>query len=125
MMNTADRSLAFVDYALHRRFAFLRIEPAFETEAVQEHLLQHGVDAALLEVIVRRMTALNKEIREEKANLGHGFEVRHSCFVPQEGDEPDRQWYEDVVRTEVAPLLREYWFDRPEVANRHISALLS
>ena len=71
------------------------------------------------------MSVLNDEIRADKANLGHGFEIGHSYFVPQDGDEPDRQWYEEVVRTEIAPLLREYWFDRPDVADQHINSLLS
>jgi len=124
MMNTADRSLAFVDYALRRRFAFFHLEPAFSSEKFREYLLERGVDSELIDLIIERFKALNQEIRSDRANLGHGFEIGHSYFVPQEGDEPDREWYEEIIRTEIEPLLAEYWFDRPEIVSQRIAALL-
>jgi 5-methylcytosine-specific restriction protein B len=124
MMNTADRSLAMVDYALRRRFAFFTLQPAFENEAFGAHLLDAGVEEDLVRHIVDRLTALNDRIREDSKSLGAGFEIGHSYFVPTDGDEVlDRAWYRHVISTQVAPLLREYWFDRPEMISRLITDL--
>lgn len=126
MMNTADRSLAMVDYALRRRFVFIRLEPAFESEGFANALTEAGVPEALLGRIVERMTALNAAIRADTQNLGPGYEIGHSFFVPDaEGDEPGEGWYEDVIRYEIAPLLREYWPDQPRRAEEHIARLLA
>lgn len=112
MMNTADRSLAMVDYALRRRFAFVSITPAFGSEAFSEFLVKFQVDPEVVRLIDERMDALNTVIREDTKNLGPGFEVGHSYFVPT-GDEDslDLNWYREIIHTQVAPLLREYWFD--------------
>ncbi len=126
MMNTADRSLAMVDYALRRRFAFIRLEPAFGTDQFSDHLLEADVEEPLVNRIVDRLSALNREIREERKNLGPGFEIGHSFFCPREADEQlDESWYEGVVRREIEPLLREYWFDRPEHVDKLTRQLLA
>src|SRR5690606_36858450 len=116
MMNTADRSLAMVDYALRRRFAFVRLEPAFGSESFTDHLLGAGVDEAVVERICKRMEELNQDIRNDTNSIGPGFEIGHSYFVPDaRADEVlDRTWYEAVIRAEIEPLLREYWFDQPQ-----------
>ena len=99
MMNTADRSLAMVDYALRRRFAFHRLEPAFGTSQFRNHLTAVGVDEALFDRIVDRFSALNERIREDRRNLGPGFEIGHSFFCPGDDDERlDESWYEAIVR---------------------------
>ena len=116
MMNTADRSLAMVDYALRRRFAFETLTPAYGTDEFREHLLETGVDRTLVDRIVKNLTELNTRIRDDK-DLGPGFQIGHSFFVPDEqAERVDEGWYESVVETQIAPLLREYWFDRPERA---------
>ena len=126
MMNTADRSLAMVDYALRRRFAFIRLEPAFGTDQFSDHLNEAGVEEHLVNRIVDRLSALNREIRDERKNLGPGFEIGHSFFCPREADEQlDESWYEAVVRREIEPLLREYWFDRPEHVDKLTKQLLA
>ncbi|WP_419860433.1 AAA family ATPase [Candidatus Palauibacter sp.] len=126
MMNTADRSLAMVDYALRRRFAFIRLEPAFGTDQFSDHLLEAGVEEDLVDRIVDRLSTLNKGIRDERKNLGPGFEIGHSFFCPREADEQlDEPWYEAIVRREIEPLLREYWFDRPEHADKLTKQLLA
>lgn len=126
MMNTADRSLAMVDYALRRRFAFHRLEPAFGTSQFRNHLIAVGVDEALVGRIVRRFSTLNEKIREDRRNLGPGFEIGHSFFCPSDGDERlDESWYEAIVRQEIEPLLREYWFDRADQVDGEIRALLA
>ena len=115
MMNTADRSLAMVDYALRRRFAFHRLQPAFETDQFSNFLLEAGVEEDLVGRIVERLTRLNHKIRTDRKNLGPGFEIGHSFFCPRDDDEQlDDSWYETIIRREIAPLLREYWFDRPD-----------
>jgi len=114
MMNTADRSLALVDYALRRRFAFFDLQPAFDSERFLDFLSSAQVPENLVSIITERLGDLNKEIREDSALLGPGFEIGHSYFCPGEDDDPDRSWYLKIIRTEIIPLLREYWFDRPE-----------
>lgn len=123
MMNTADRSLALVDYALRRRFAFETLTPAYGAEKFREHLLEAGVDRTLVERIDRNMAEVNSNIRKD-GDLGPGFEIGHSFFVPGDGvDAADERWYDTVVETRIAPLLREYWFDRRGRADELVAIL--
>ena len=123
MMNTADRSLALVDYALRRRFAFETLEPAFGHPAFEKFLIEEGVERDLVSRISERMAKLNKKICDDK-ELGPGFQIGHSYFVPSEGDKPSDDWYQHVVDTRIAPLLREYWFDAPEDVGTEVKRLL-
>lgn len=126
MMNTADRSLAMVDYALRRRFAFIRLSPAFGTDQFSDFLNRERVPEEIVEKIVVRFKALNERIRADRRNLGPGFEIGHSFFCPGDDDEGlDESWYESIVRQEIEPLLREYWFDRPDQVGEEIRALLA
>ena len=116
MMNTADRSLAMVDYALRRRFSFNRLPPAFGTSKFSE-FLQNDMSVAeeLVKKINDRFSALNEEIRADHANLGLGFEIGHSYFCSNADVETfDESWYEAIIQQEIEPLLREYWFDKPK-----------
>ena len=126
MMNTADRSLALVDYALRRRFAFETLEPAYGTDygrtAFEKHLTGKGADPDLAHRISDRMGKLNERIRRDK-ELGRGFQIGHSYFVPSGGDEPSEAWYKDILDTQIAPLLREYWFDSPEDVEKEVARL--
>lgn len=108
MMNTADRSLALIDYALRRRFAFFNLEPAFHSEGFQAIMaeVQHTHFSALVEQI----TALNSTIRKDEA-LGDGFQIGHSYLCLS--DEITDEWLMSVVHYELLPLLAEYWFDEP------------
>lgn len=125
MMNTADRSLSLVDYALRRRFSFVGMEPQFESSKFREHLASIGIPASLADRIVGRMGELNQEIGADRVNLGPGFRIGHSFFCPGEPvADPDR-WYDWVVRTEICPLLEEYWFDDPTKADGWRERLLS
>ena len=127
MMNTADRSLALVDYALRRRFAFETLEPAYGTAygriAFENYLTAKGADPDLVTRISDRMDKLNETIRNDK-ELGRGFQTGHSYFVPGKGDEPSEDWYKHVVDTQIAPLLREYWFDSPQNVEKEVARLL-
>jgi hypothetical protein len=112
LMNTADRSLAMVDYALRRRFAFIDVEAGFSTPQFASFLKQRNASDALIHQIVRDMSELNHEIAGDRANLGPGFCIGHSYFctgMSEVGATPE--WYKEVVRSEIMPLLREYWFD--------------
>jgi MoxR-like ATPase len=109
MMNTADRSLAMVDYALRRRFSFFRIRPAFN-DRFRELLLSNGATDEFVNELTTRVTRLNDRIRDDR-NLGPGFEIGHSYFCPADGENCDGAWLQQVVETEVRPMLREYWFD--------------
>ncbi len=123
LMNTADRSLALVDYALRRRFGFVRLEPCFDQDSFTAQF-EGLAEAELIGRIVARMTAVNERIREDRRNLGRGFEIGHSFFVPAGDEDVDFGWYERVIRTEIEPLLREYWFDKQEEVDRVVSELL-
>ena len=126
LMNVADRSLAMVDYAMRRRFVFITLKPQYESELFRQWLVERGMDAELVELIVERMTRLNREIREDPL-LGENYELGHSFFLPK-GDSfagLDNNWYRRVVRTEIIPLLKEYWFDNPKRAEDAEKRLLA
>lgn len=126
MMNTADRSLAVVDYALRRRFAFVTVKPAFEEENFRQHLSNSGVAEDLINKICERMDRLNEAIAEDTTSLGPGFCIGHSFFcAPPKGSKVAdlnaresnyADWYEQIIDTEIGPLLEEYWFDAPSKA---------
>ena len=120
LMNTADRSLAMVDYALRRRFAFETLDPAFESRKFREYMLEADVERDLIDLIVERFSELNGSIRDDN-DLGPGFQIGHSFFVPEES--ADEEWYATVIETQIAPLLHEYWFDRPDHVNGLIDKL--
>lgn len=126
MMNTADRSLAMVDYALRRRFSFIRLPPAFGTKQFSDYLRNDmHVPEELARKINDRFSALNEEIRADHANLGPGFEIGHSYFCSNAGDEKDLEsWYKAIIRQEIEPLLREYWFDKTDTVNKEVNKLM-
>lgn len=110
-MNTADRSLALVDYALRRRFAFIDLEPAFGNARFQE-MLESSATPEISTMICDRFSRLNAQIAEDKAHLGRGFCIGHSYFcAPRRSDVSPRLWYEEIIETEIRPLLEEYYFD--------------
>lgn len=110
-MNTADRSLAVVDYALRRRFSFIDISPAFNEDTFREYLLSKGISNNMIKKIVEGMSILNDEILKDEINLGKGFEIGHSYFTPNEEIINEEEWYQRIIKAEIEPLLREYWFD--------------
>jgi len=122
MMNTADRSLAVVDYALRRRFAFVSLAPKFSHPKFKKYLVSRGVPEIVIDRIVARMGALNSAIAADR-RLGPGFEVGHSFFCDPSGDY--EEWYRAVVNSELAPLLQEYWFDDTPTADGAIRNLLA
>ena len=121
-MNTADRSLALVDYALRRRFAFFDVEPAFEHAGFVHKLASLGVEPTLRNRIVERFKLLNERVADDQ-NLGGGFRVGHSYFCHSDGKTADEAWYQRIVRTEIKPLLEEYWFDNASRADDEVASL--
>ena len=106
MMNTADRSLAIIDYALRRRFAFFEFEPAFESDGFKKYLEEKNSDKLykLIEIVKK----LNTDIRNDES-LGKDFCIGHSFFCFD--DDIDDYLLKSVVDYEIIPLLNEYWFD--------------
>lgn len=108
MMNTADRSLAMIDYALRRRFSFFDMEPGFDTDGFKEYQEKLGSDKfnALIECIKE----LNNEIADDPS-LGKGFCIGHSYFCGLQTDECTQELLEGIVEYDILPMLSEYWFD--------------
>lgn len=106
MMNTADRSLAMIDYALRRRFSFFDIEPGFDSVGFTKY--QQSLNNDTLAVLVSKVQELNKEITMDKS-LGKGFCIGHSYFCGQ--TECTEEWMQAIVEYDILPMLSEYWFD--------------
>ena len=123
-MNIADRSLALVDLALRRRFAFVGLEPRLGTAWRNWVVEACGVDAVLVADIEHRITELNDTIAAD-ARLGKQFQIGHSYVTPAHRLEPGdtRKWFRQVVATEIGPLLDEYWFDAPAEAEQAMARL--
>jgi len=113
MMNTADRSLAVIDYALRRRFGFFDMKPGFKSEGFAQY--QAKIDSPTLDSLVVAITDLNLAIAEDPA-LGSGFAVGHSFVCAAPKDDTEDAWLSSVVEDELVPLLDEYWFDEPAKA---------
>ena len=110
MMNTADRSLAMLDYALRRRFAFVELRPAFESEGFRDYCA--GLGNPRFEALVREVESLNRAIAEDES-LGEGFCIGHSYFCNMDADSCTDAALASIVDYELIPMLKEYWFDEP------------
>ena len=108
-MNTADRSLAIVDYALRRRFAFISLEPNFGPK-FSSYLSQLGIPSKLSAHIAKSISSVNKKITSDQ-NLGPGFAIGHSYFCSFGSSEGPNNWYREVLEYEIRPLLEEIFFD--------------
>jgi 5-methylcytosine-specific restriction protein B len=108
-MNTADRSLAIVDYALRRRFAFVTLQPEFG-EMFQSFLADKGVSSSLITRLCSSIGRVNNEIKND-VNLGAGFQIGHSYFCGFKNNNDENQWLNEVFNFEIKPLLEEIWFD--------------
>jgi len=108
-MNTADRSLAIVDYALRRRFAFITLRPSFE-DAFQSFVKSKGVSEEMINHIISSIKIVNDVIQKD-INLGTGFHIGHSYFCSFNDKMNESEWYNEIIDFEIKPLLEEIWFD--------------
>lgn len=108
MMNTADRSLAMIDYALRRRFSFFEMAPAFESKGFKEY--QYSLDNRTFNELISEIVKLNGEISRDKS-LGKGFCIGHSYFCGKTKETCTNEWMQSVVNYDILPMLSEYWFD--------------
>lgn len=123
-MNTADRSLAMVDYALRRRFVFYSLEPQFDSPKFELYLLQNKVSKSLTKKILEKLKALNVVIEKDEKYLGSGYKIGHSYFCPDSDiKDVNEDWYKKIIDFEVKPLLEEYWFDNLDKAKTEIKKL--
>ena len=106
MMNTADRSLAMIDYALRRRFSFFEVEPGFDSEGFIQY--QNSLNNEMFNELITKVKELNREISLDKS-LGKGFCIGHSYFCGM--DVCTDEWLHSIVDYDILPMLREYWFD--------------
>ncbi len=120
MMNTADRGLAILDYALRRRFAFYTVQPGFDSDGFREY--ESKMNSHEFSKLISAVKALNDEIKKDEA-LGEGFVIGHSylCELKEDTVSPERLGR--IIDFELAPLLKEYWFDEPDKASDWTSRL--
>jgi len=122
LMNTADRSLAVVDYALRRRFAFVNLEPSLGEKFIN-HMVQNEVSKSFATKMKKKLEELNQTIKSDPG-LGSGFMIGHSYFCSNP-DDNYKEWYRRIIENEVGPMLEEYWFDDPDKASDEVESLLS
>ena len=108
MMNTADRSLAMIDYALRRRFSFFSMEPGFDTDGFKAY--QQLLDNETFNDLIEQIKSLNTQI-ETDGSLGKGFCIGHSYFCGRSKETCSDEWMQSVVNYDIIPMLEEYWFD--------------
>lgn len=120
-MNTADRSLSIVDYALRRRFRFISLKPKIDNENFKEFLIENGITDSFVNTVCKKIETLNKSISEDK-NLGEGFLIGHSYFCCF-SEKKEEEWFDDIITYEIKPLLDEYWFDDKRKVDDAISGL--
>ena len=111
MMNTADRSLAMLDYALRRRFAFVELSPAFDSDGFRAYASTLG--SPRFEELIRVVVQLNEAIAADES-LGDGFRIGHSYFCNMKPETYDDAALASIVEYELIPMLKEYWFDEPD-----------
>ncbi len=124
-MNTADRSLKMVDYALRRRFSFFEFKPEFDKPEFKNFLKDKNVNAKTIDRIVNNISKVNQQISDDNFELGDGYCIGHSYFCPK-GNSSDSfgdQWYEQIIEYEIKPLINEYYFDKPDQAAELIDTL--
>src|SRR5574344_434718 len=121
MMNTADRSLAMIDYALRRRFSFFDIRPGFDSNGFKTY--QASLNDKLFNQVIDAIKNINKDI-EKDDSLGKGFCIGHSYFCNQSSP-IDTMWLSNVINYDIIPMLSEYWFDNKEMFEKESNILLN
>ena len=122
MMNTADRSLAMLDFALRRRFAFFELKPGFNSDGFKDY--QSNLQNDQFDTLLNTVKNLNEIIASDES-LGEGFCIGHSYFCNLTPNSIDQQVLSSIVEYELIPLLKEYWFDEPSLVREWSSNLRS
>lgn len=120
-MNTADRSLAQLEVALRRRFAFVTLKPAFN-EKWKRAVQASGVSDQMLARILSAVERINNEIVND-FQLGSGYAIGHSFFTAKPKHMDENTWFESILTFEITPLLEEYFFDRPDIVRELIEGI--
>jgi 5-methylcytosine-specific restriction protein B len=125
-MNIADRSLALVDYALRRRFAFVTLVPCFDNRWLDwmTHADKAAMPREIALQIAQKMNALNERIASDTL-LGQAYAVGHSYVTTDKRIENPHNWFLSIVETELEPLLKEYWFDNHSEVKDAVAELKS
>ncbi len=118
MMNTADRSLAMIDYALRRRFTFYDMIPAFDSDGFKEYQLTVG--SKKFDRLISEIKLLNDDISSD-SSLGEGFRIGHSYFCEQ--IEANDKRINEIIKYEIIPLVKEYWFDNETMCRKWVTKL--
>lgn len=124
MMNTADRSIAMIDYALRRRFSFFTMKPGFNSDGFKH--LQEQINNSVYDSLITEIKSLNSEIAADDS-LGEGFCIGHSYFVYDKDVNADidvEAWLKNVVEYDILPMLYEYWFDEKSKADNWQNRLM-
>jgi len=125
LMNTADRSLAIIDYALRRRFVFYTVEPGFKTGSFKAY--QKELGSACFNKLIDAVDRLNERVIKEDNTLGKDYQIGHSFFCnldsEQLKDDSEREELEMIIESEIEPLLYEYWFDQEDKAAQEVRKL--
>lgn len=120
MMNTADRSLAMIDYALRRRFSFFEMSPGFDTAGFAKY--REKIDSPYFDKLVDAVKEINADIVKDDS-LGKGFQIGHSYLIQQlYNDDRDESLFdydmtESIIEFDLIPLVEEYWFDNESRLN--------
>ncbi len=114
MMNTADRSLALIDYALRRRFGFCEIGPGFDSDGFTGYRL--SLANSVFDRLIDKIRELNRQIEADPA-LGRGYCIGHSYFCNRTKENCTNEWMSSVIDYDIVPTLREYWFNAADKAS--------
>lgn len=122
LMNTADRSLAIIDYALRRRFSFVNIEPAFNSSKFKTKFLELYDDTCT--DVIDLINRLNNDIQED-LSLGSGFMIGHSYFSTEKNGmkKSTKEDIKQILNYEIKPLIEEYWYDEKEMKDKWIQEI--
>ena len=125
-MNIADRSLALVDLAFRRRFAFVNLETMLNEHWESWCRKEGGLDQDTVSIVQQALMELNDELARDRS-LGPQFKIGHSYVTPTKGEviRDPQAWFQSIVQTEIAPLLGEYWYDNPDAASSAVEKLLA
>ncbi|MBE6705716.1 MAG: restriction endonuclease [Ruminococcaceae bacterium] len=120
MMNTADRSLAMIDYALRRRFAFFTMTPGFDSDGFKKYKAE--LENPMFDELIKKVCELNETIKKDDS-LGEGFLIGHSYFCSLKKDTCTKEKLRMIVKYDIIPTLKEYWFDNKAEADKHSNEL--